>query len=819
MVRGSVEFEIRIGTFTGNRFEPGVSPLIFDRIAREMGVRSFYPVHVTRYQHGIRRISSVDGTVLETTQKRKTAVYDYDFLVGEYNIRLSAKEEIPYTGSITQLDVEQSFVREQASIVQDNVSYDFRKHDSHYEIEIEFQSISTLTIQTVFASFEKIFRHISPFRGAISIREKQTVLAENKKHAIRTKKPINLKPDVSLDGMSVLPKVDGYRYMLQTFPFGTFLVRDFTVILLSPMGRPELSIVDGEYDESNTFYGFDCLFLNNEDIRNRSFEVRYEAIDTVFNQLKGINVRKMPSYTDLIGGLISIANLPLKLDGVIFTPSGEYTDQNYKYKPSSMLTIDFKVVKEGGVCWLHAGKTSEIGDEMFAGTLDHPFHGSIDCASVKDNTVYEFKWDDDTDAFIPIRERTDKKYPNVMGVATSVWEDIHNPYSVSDLLRTIDSRDTRDVSDVYKMFGEETRSSPRRIYEIKDNDQKILINSPSDFMWGEDEEIKTIEIDGETYFMARGNVLMMRSRDPIPLVDFLERSEEEEKTEDRMLSEDEIVEFETPYGSLVRHGAIGDGSCFFHSTMNAVRPSYRELSYTEKKEFIRKERKTVAANLSKRDLKQIGDGVLAHAKFQEFLSYYIERKDRPSKFPSNMQVYEERYPELFKIFMSMMDENQIMLVDTLSYESFENAFLGDMDMIFDSEGMSKKCRDVINENRTQLKEQYKQFLKLFYLCIYNRVYKQYVEDLEDTSTFVDYSMIEYLMRYYDMDIYFVAYENRRVYQIGDCSLYKKRKSIVILHYGGVHFETIGRKNNSGEIQYVFEPSDPLIQQLYNEICA
>lgn len=814
MTRGNIEFEIRIGTFTGTRFMPGLSRSVFEAAARAMGISSFEKVRVIRYQNGVRRLSTPNGDILETIQKRKTSVYDYDFLMGEYNIRLSAKEEVPYTLSVDDLRVEQSFIREQASIVQNNVSYDFRRYDNHHEIEIEFQQLASISVSTLLSSFEQIFRHISSFHGAISIREKQLVLSENKRYSIRVKRPVNLKKDISLDGMSVLPKVDGYRYMLQTFPFGTVLVRDFTVILLTFTGRDELSIVDGEYvEESHTFYGFDCLFENNQDVRDKPFSERYERMQSILEGMPYISVESMPMYTNLIDGLIQISKLPLKLDGVIFTPNGRYAQQNYKYKPASMLTIDFKVMKEGETCRIYAGNEQFVGDSV------HPFQGTVRCNDLKHDTVYEFKWNANENTFVAIRERTDKKYPNAMPVALSVWSDIHDPYPVLELLRTIDPVNKRDVSSIYSMFGETHKTN--RVYEIQD-EKRIPIMDVSDFTWGEDEEIKTVEIDGISYFMTREYMLMIRGREPISLAEFLvsdtpKSPSVEVSNHDRMLGDDEIVMFDTSYGPLVRHGAVADGSCFFHSMMNAANEEYRNMSSKNKRRFIKEERSRVASSLSKSDLKKIGGGVLVHLKFQDYLSYYIERKERPSKFPSNMQVYEKRYPELFKIFMSFITDDLVQRIDAVSYEIFERVYLPALNL--ETGGMNEKCKNVIEENRAILVDQYKQFLKLFYLCIYNRLYKEYVEELEDTSTFVDYSMIEYLMNYYNVDVYFVEYDSKKVYQIGDCSLYKKRKSVVILHYSGIHFETIGRELGDDEIQYIFEPTDPLIQQLYNEICV
>ena len=129
-------------------------------------------------------------------------------------------------------------------------------------------------------------------------------------------------------------------------------------------------------------------------------------------------------------------------DGLIFQPAkGPYhagrDDSVLKWKPANMNSVDFKlkIVKESGL-----GLIPRTVGQLFVGGLDRPFSEMKVKGVLKElnNKIIECKWEND--AWVFMRERTDKSFPNGYNTAMGVVGSIKYPVTAEILLDFIESR-------------------------------------------------------------------------------------------------------------------------------------------------------------------------------------------------------------------------------------------------------------------------------------------------------------------------------------------------------------------------------------------
>lgn len=146
-------------------------------------------------------------------------------------------------------------------------------------------------------------------------------------------------------------------------------------------------------------------------------------------------------------------------------------------------------------------------------------------------------------------------------------------------------------------------------------------------------------------------------------------------------------------------------------------------------------------------------------------------------------------------YVATFRRKMAQLLDFDTYRNLGNGVLAEL--------MSHKYRSKTKNEERAMKVGWAMFLKL----------------LSDCKEWIGEEMLEYVANTLGVDIYIMNDITRTVEIASDCPLmYKHRPSIVILNIDNVHYETVGRRNESGKIQTVFSPEDPFTIQLYNQVC-
>jgi hypothetical protein len=235
----------------------------------------------------------------------------------------------------------------------------------------------------------------------------------------------------------VSEKIDGERKLLFFNGVNVYSINNkfqFKIIKLTKeASKLKNVLLDCEY-HNKKYYVIDILFDNNGiDIRyNTSIENRLAKAEKI---IKILNSKKVilsnPKKINCSSFDLSQYKNRLKegdLDGLIFIPSkGNYYTPMLKWKPSHLLSNDFKIKTEGDYMFLL------LQNNTIFSPKGYPDIGKVlNTGNFKNGSVVEFYFD--KGRFIPLRQRKDKTKSNGTNVIYDNFNEMINPTDIIKLL-------------------------------------------------------------------------------------------------------------------------------------------------------------------------------------------------------------------------------------------------------------------------------------------------------------------------------------------------------------------------------------------------
>ena len=148
----------------------------------------------------------------------------------------------------------------------------------------------------------------------------------------------------------LLDKADGIRSLVMIKGKSMDVISDEITSIKLKENHPSVTIFDAEYiKENNTYYVFDVLVFNGENLTNHVTEKRIQYIPKIIDMSEGNAKEKTiisltSNYKKEIIGLFK-SEKPYKTDGIIFTPKNSTYRKmkSWKWKPLNHMSIDFLV--------------------------------------------------------------------------------------------------------------------------------------------------------------------------------------------------------------------------------------------------------------------------------------------------------------------------------------------------------------------------------------------------------------------------------------------------------------------------------------------
>jgi len=280
---------------------------------------------------------------------------------------------------------------------------------------------------------------------------------------------------------------------------------------------------------------------------------------------------------------------------------------------------------------------------------------------------------------------------------------------------------------------------------------------------------------------------------------------------------------------LIRQYSPTEGSCFFHSVLEAIDDDYRKLKTVREKEkhvkVIRKNLQDFYNDIDKYALVNNGNSYLIEVL--EKLRQTIDALRRKKLDPKSKQI---RYQgeifsadtfNSFKSFSSndyeyaqlltklLLPENMIV-DDKFSLKDFRNKYVNLHTNFIKSR--------VSNVNVDELKN----FLLLILKGIEDKVLEKFTSELGDVGCWFDQQLLSLLTNFFNVDIYILREgRNGEIFPVRQSceELIKNRTSVIVFNIHETHYESVigyDVKNKKGTI--AFAPNHPLIQKIKKITC-
>jgi len=160
-------------------------------------------------------------------------------------------------------------------------------------------------------------------------------------------------------------------------------------------------ILDGELMPDGQYIAFDLIAIDNRFMKNRTFAERIrelERIELPVLHYKPVKIKQFWATSEIEHALSDMRKH--KCDGLVFhNPHGALNEAGtmYKWKPLGMHTVDLAITDK----YILRTRKTRIQ------TLAPEFQDQI-----KPGEIWEFKFNAGSKVLTPIRQRTDKDFPN-----------------------------------------------------------------------------------------------------------------------------------------------------------------------------------------------------------------------------------------------------------------------------------------------------------------------------------------------------------------------------------------------------------------------
>lgn len=291
---------------------------------------------------------------------------------------------------------------------------------------------------------------------------------------------------------------------------------------------------------------------------------------------------------------------------------------------------------------------------------------------------------------------------------------------------------------------------------------------------------------------------------------------------------------------LVRTGTIGDGSCLFHSLCHAYSNEYVRMNDDKKMELVSRLRSNMAKKMNINKWKELNGGMVAMVSFQEnvdklFTNFYrvVEKNKSTNRIKS---VSLKKVVDSILVDKKSSDlYSSLMQIITLKYVSggggvLEKSYRDCNDIDMCKVNVMKNIENVVSEKLASggldsdrvsfLTGKFNKLVNCILGEAENGSYRRYIQNLENSESYIDQYQIDLIAEKFNFDIYFINANNRLPYMTGnDKNNYKQRTSVIILWIGENHYEIIGRViDGTKRVERQFKPDDPLIKMLYTLHC-
>jgi len=289
---------------------------------------------------------------------------------------------------------------------------------------------------------------------------------------------------------------------------------------------------------------------------------------------------------------------------------------------------------------------------------------------------------------------------------------------------------------------------------------------------------------------------------------------------------------------LVRTGVISEGSSLLHALLHGYSKDYVKMEKDGRLHLAEKMKKSLAEKLDRKNWEKISNGLVAKIPFQDNITeiltdvYRYILSNKACKTSSGKKIVKvvlsnEDDKETYQLICELVDLKTLIATvlpkayDSCADENLEKSqkLILDFCLVHLTQTLenlqSGDDQPAIGDDRIEFcLRKFEAMLSIVLSEADKKAYQTYLKNVKDVSFDVDAYTVGLLSERFNRDIYFLDAKSRVPYRVGDKESIKKRKSLVVIWIGGLHYEIVGRLLDDHRIQRDFDSDDPLVKRIY-----
>jgi hypothetical protein len=273
---------------------------------------------------------------------------------------------------------------------------------------------------------------------------------------------------------------------------------------------------------------------------------------------------------------------------------------------------------------------------------------------------------------------------------------------------------------------------------------------------------------------------------------------------------------------LVRTGVSNSPYCLLHSCLLSSSKEYTKMSKEDKEKLVKKLAKNIEKKISEKKLdEKLSETIFKEDFFKEYLKLasgfynFVNGEGKVGRAFKKLADERDNYAIIFEILNLNCFKECLEKVFEKQYNSIEEireSISKNMESCM--EASLQKLGKIDKKRRDFCADKFKLFINTVSEVWEHDIRKSFRKNIKGSMS-LDKYCLSLVSDRLNRDIYIINNESRLPIDIAGKENIKDRKSIVLMWFGDLHFETVGKLLTEQRIRREFDPNDRLIRKMYS----
>ena len=273
---------------------------------------------------------------------------------------------------------------------------------------------------------------------------------------------------------------------------------------------------------------------------------------------------------------------------------------------------------------------------------------------------------------------------------------------------------------------------------------------------------------------------------------------------------------------LVRTGMVNSPYCLLHACLLSSSKEYGKMSKPDKDRLIKKLSKNIEKKISEKKLdEKLSETIFKEDFFKEYLKLssgfynFVNGEGKVGRAFKKLADEKDNYAIIFEILNLTCFKECLEKVFEKQYNSLDEIRESiSKNMELTMETSIGKLGKIDKKRRDFCLDKFKVFIDTVNEIWEHDIRKGFRKNIKGSMR-LDKYCLSLVSDRLNRDIYIINSESRLPIDISGKENIKDRKSIVLMWFGDLHFETVGKLLTEQRIRREFDPNDRLIRKMFS----